>query len=180
MSTVGGRLTAIEVIKEASVPAGIGEDLAEQLARAIHQAYVANGAARGDSPTQNPSMRPWDELPEDLRQSNLAQAADIETKLDAIGCAVVPESAAGPDFAFTEAEIELLARMEHRRWTQERQTRGYVHGPKREGNQHPDLVEWQHLSESAREKDRDAVRELPAILRQAGFQIVRRSPRPAP
>jgi RyR domain len=175
MSTVGGRLTAIEVMREARVPAGIGEDVAEQLAQAIHQAYVDNSTARGDSPVQNPSMRPWDELPQDLRQSNLAQAADIGAKLDAIGSAVVPESAA-PEFAFTQAEIELLARMEHERWVQERQARGHVHGPKREGNQHPDLVDWRHLSEDAREKDRDAVRELPVILRQAGFQIVRRSP----
>jgi RyR domain len=180
MSTVGGRLTTIEVIREACVPAEIGEDLAEQLARAIHQAYLDNSAARGDSPLHNPSMRPWDELPEDLRRSNLAQAADIGAKLDAIGCAVVPESAAAPDFAFTEAEIELLARMEHERWVQERQARGHVYGPKREGKQHPDLVDWQHLSEDARDKDRDAVRELPAILRRAGFQIVRRSSRPAP
>jgi hypothetical protein len=160
------------------VPGGIEADLTRQLARAIHQAYVDNNAARGDSPPQNPAMLPWEELPEDLKQSNLAQAADIGTKLDAIGCAAVPDSAAAPDFAFTEADIELLAKMEHQRWVQERQAQGYVYGPKREGKQHPDMVGWQYLSENAREKDRDAIRELPAILRQAGFRIVCRPPRP--
>jgi Holliday junction resolvase len=39
------------------------------------------------------------------------------------------------------------------------------------------LVDWEYLSESAREKDRDAIRELPQILRQAGFQILRLPPR---
>ena len=47
----------------------------------------------------------------------------------------------------------------------------------RQGNQHPDLVDWQYLSGAAKDKDRDAIRELPAILRQAGFQILRLPPR---
>jgi hypothetical protein len=122
-------------------------------------------------------MRPWEELPEDLRRSNLAQAADIGVKCDAIGCAVIPESATAPDFAFTAGEIQRLAQMEHQRWVKERQEQGFVHGPNRQGNQHPDLVEWQYLSEAAKDKDRDAIRELPAILRQAGFQILRLPPR---
>jgi hypothetical protein len=67
--------------------------------------------------------------------------------------------------------------MEHDRWMAERHAQGYTYGPDRVGKQHPDLVDWQYLSESAGEKDRDAVRELPAILRQAGFQILRLPPR---
>ncbi len=177
LDDVEGRLTVFGVTEEACVPGRIREDLADQLARAIHQAYVASRAARGDSPRLNQSMRPWDELPDDLKQSNLAQAAHIGTKLDAIGCVVVPESATAPNFAFSDAEIELLAEMEHRRWVQERQAEGYVPGPNREGKQHPDLVDWQYLSASAREKDRDAIRELPVILRQAGFQILRLPPK---
>lgn len=161
------------------MPARIRKDLPDQLARAIHQAYLDNCAARGDSPDLNKSMRRWEELPDDLKQSNLAQAADIGVKLDEIDCVVVPESATTPDFAFTAAEIERLAQMEHRRWVQERQAQGYIYGPNREGRQHPDMVDWQYLSKSAQEKDRQAIRELPAILRQAGFQILRLPPRPA-
>ena len=82
-----------------------------------------------------------------------------------------------PDFAFCEAEIELLAEMEHRRWAQERQAQGYLYGPNREGKQHPDLVDWQYLSDGAKDKDREAIRELPAILHHAGFQILRLPPR---
>jgi hypothetical protein len=171
-----GRLTVFEVIEEACVPERIREDLADQLGRAIHRAYVDNCAARGDSPRLNHSMRPWEDLPDHLKQSNLAQAADIGVKLDAIDCIVVPESAAVPDFAFSEPEINLLAEMEHRRWAQERKGQGYVYGPTREGNQHPDLVDWQYLSESAQAKDRDAIRELPMILWQAGFQILHLPP----
>jgi hypothetical protein len=177
LDDVEGRLTVFHVIEEGCVPGRIREDLVDQLARAIHQAYLDNGAARGDSPLRNPSMRPWEELPPDLRQANLAQAADIGTKLGLIDCAVIPESAVAPDFAFSEAEIELLAEMEHRRWAGERQAQGYVYGPDREGKQHPDLVDWQYLSDGAKDKDREAIRELPAILHHAGFQILRLPPR---
>lgn len=177
LDDVEGRLTVFEVVKEACVPGRIRQDLTDQLARAIHQAYVNNRVAHGDSPQLNKSMRPWEDLPEDLRRSNLAQAADIGSKLDAIGCAVIPESASAPDFAFTDDEIERLAQMEHRRWMKERQEQGFVYGPVRQGNQHPDLVDWDDLSETAKDKDRDAIRELPEILRQAGFQILRLPPR---
>jgi len=177
LDDVEGRLTVFEVVEEGCVPERIKEDLIDQLARAIHQAYLKNCATRGDSPHLNRSMRPWEQLPGDLRQADLAQAADIGVKLAAIDCAVTPESATAPDFAFSEAEIELLAEMEHRRWAHERQAQGHVYGPDRDGNQHPDLVDWQYLSERAKDKDRGAIRELPAILRQAGFQILRLPPR---
>jgi hypothetical protein len=75
--------------------------------------------------------------------------------------------------------VEKLAQMEHVRWMQERTAAGKVYGPRREGNQHPDLVDWQYLSETARDKDRDAIRELPAILGEAGFQIIRVPKRPS-
>jgi hypothetical protein len=180
LDDVEGRLAVFDVIEEACVPDKIREDLADQLARAIHRAYVENQAAQGASRVSNQSMRPWEELPDYLKESNLEQAAHIGIKLSMIDCVVVPESASAPDFAFTGAEIELLAQAEHARWVQERQARGYVYGPERTGNQHPDLADWEHLSAGAREKDRDAIRELPAILHEAGFQILRLPARSGP
>jgi len=172
-----GRLTIFEVIEEACVPERIREDLIDQLARAIHQAYVKSCEARGESLLVNPSMKKWEDLPDHLKQANLAQAADIGIKLDTIGCVVVPESATNPHFAFSDAETELLAKLEHERWVEERKGQGIVYGRVREGNQHPDLVDWQYLSEIAQNKDRAAIRELPTILWQAGFQILRLPPR---
>jgi hypothetical protein len=37
-------------------------------------------------------------------------------------------------------------------------------------------VPWADLSESSRNKDRNAVHEIPSILRQAGFLIIRLPP----
>ncbi|MGD0247358.1 MAG: RyR domain-containing protein, partial [Streptosporangiaceae bacterium] len=77
---------------------------------------------------------------------------------------------------FAPAELERLAEQEHERWMQERQAQGYVPGPDRAARQHPDLVPWADLSESSRNKDRNAVHEIPSILRQAGFLIIRLPP----
>jgi voltage-gated potassium channel Kch len=179
LDDVEGRLTVFEVVEEACMPARIRDDLVDQLARAIHRAYLDDCAARGDTPAVNSSMQPWEQLPEDLKRANRAQTADIGVKLDAIDCTVTPESGTAAPFAFRTDEVDKLAQMEHVRWMQERMAAGKVYGPRREGNQHPDLVDWQYLSETAREKDRDAIRELPAILGEAGFQIIRVPKRPS-
>jgi hypothetical protein len=172
---VMGKLSVFGVIQEACVPAEIRADFTEQLARAIHGAYVAMEIAKGITEADNPSMVPWERLPEHLRQSNIAQAAGIGVKLDAIGAIVIPQSAAAPEFAFTAAEIELLAKMEHDRWMGERTSAGWKYAEQRDEVRklHPDLVDWADLSEQASDKDRNAIRTLPATLHEAGFQILR-------
>ncbi len=157
------------------MPATITGDVAEQIARAIHRGYVASARARGETEAANPSTVPWERLPADLRQANLAQAAAIGDKLLTIGAAVVPDSPDSPDFAFTGQEIELLARQEHDRWTQERISQGWTYGKPRDNQRkiHPDLRDWASLGDSGREKDRDTIREIPELLRDAGFGIRR-------
>ena len=154
------------------------DDYSEPLARSLHSGYVATATARGDTPATNPAMVPWEELHEDLRRATIAQAADVGVKLREIGAIVVPESDATPAFAFTDQEIELLAQLEHERWMRPLLARGWVYERSRDGKHktHPYLVEWADLSEEAREKDRRAVRTLPAVLRDAGFQILRLAP----
>jgi voltage-gated potassium channel Kch len=159
LDDVEGRLTVFDVLEEACVPARIGADLNDRLARAIHHGYLETCAARGDSPERNSSMLPWEDLPDHLRQSNFAQASHLGAKLSRIHCVITPESDPPHDFTFTGAEVQLLAEMEHERWVLERQSAGFQYGPER-----------------ARDMDRDAVRRIPAILRQAGFQILRLRP----
>ena len=177
---VMGRLSVFGVIQEACVPANIRDDFTEQLARSIHSAYVTLESGKGITPATNPSMVPWEELPENLRQSNIAQAADIGAKVEEIGAIVVPESAAAPAFAFTGQEIEHLAQLEHQRWMSEKLDAGWRYGQPRDDERkiHPDLQDWDYLSEADKDKDRSAVRTLPATLHNAGFQILRLPPNP--
>ncbi len=181
-----GRLSVFGVLQEASASAVRADDFAEQfarsIARSIHQAYVDAEEANGATQATNPSMVPWDKLPEDLRRANIDQGAAVNTKMEAIGAFVAPVSGAeaSPGFSFTSQEIELLAQLEHERWVRERVSQGWTYGAKRDNERkvHPDLVSWAALPEREREKDRNAVRAIPGILRDAGYQILRLPPDP--
>jgi uncharacterized membrane protein len=146
----------------------------EQLARAMHGSYVEACLARGEAPASRPALRPWDELSEVFRESNRDQARHAADKLAKIRCVVVPRFDPNLTFAYRgEDEVMLLTRMEHDRWVRERSAQGFVHGPRRDGREHPDLAAWEDISDEAREKDAQFVRALPRLLADAGFQILR-------
>jgi uncharacterized membrane protein len=146
----------------------------DSYARAIHQAYLAACAERGEAPGSRPSLQPWEDLPDDLKDANRAQARHVGEKLAELGCIMVPTFDPSLTFAFRdEDEVLRLARLEHERWMAERIGQGYVYGPVREGNFHPDLVGWEELTPEAREKDFQAVRNIPAMLSAVGFQVLR-------
>ncbi|MEA5362881.1 NAD-binding protein [Amycolatopsis sp., V23-08] len=173
---VSGSLRIFGALDEACRPDAIQAGAAvEEIARSLHDEYVAQCAANGDTPSANPSMAPWEALAEDLKNANRAQARHLGEKLSAIGCIAVPVFDSTMSFAFRSApdEVAQLARMEHQRWAEERRARGYIYGPNRGEQRHPNLVDWDELPESAREKNRMFVRALPRVLVGAGFQILR-------
>jgi hypothetical protein len=160
----------------------------ERLARAVHEEYVQSRLAEGGHAADDPSLGPWDELPESLKASNRSQAEHIETKLHAIGCALAPlhGDTAGP-FEFTDDEVEILARLEHDRWMDERLRSGWQLGNERDVHtrRSPYLVPWEELSEKIRDLDRETVHRLPHHAARTGQQIIRLqagvpSSRPAP
>ncbi len=156
----------------------------EVIARAIHEDYVRRQTEAGLTPSANPSMVGWEELPEDLKESNRQQADHIEVKVKAVGCgiqALTDWAAASfeslPEDVRRVFDVELLARMEHERWDRERRAAGwaYAPGPKdAKKKTSPYLVPWDRLSEDVRDLDRETVRGLPAFLARAGFQIYRK------
>jgi hypothetical protein len=149
----------------------------EILSRAIHEDYVRRQRELGDTPESNPSLVPWDELPEDLKESNRHQADHAGVKLKAIGCGVAPLTDWDAErFQFTAEEVELMAQMEHQRFVEERLRVGwtYAPGPKNmEWKTSPILVPWEELPESEKDKDRNPVRGLPRFLARAGLQVYR-------
>lgn len=154
----------------------------ERLARAIHRSYLqgtpddrrARWGAAGDG---LPALRGWDELPEDLKEANRAQARHVGEKLAMLGYVMVPVlDDAAPAFRLDESEVRLLARAEHERWMAERIAAGYRYGPRRDGRFHPDLVPWKELPDPARDTDVRAVRAIPDLLADEGFQVIRVGP----
>lgn len=145
----------------------------ERIARATHERYRRNQSGR--KPADDPAMAGWEELPDHLRESNRAQAADIPEKLRAIGCSLHKAGGGGRPVSFTEDEIELMSEMEHDRWVAERRADGWTLGEERDvvNKITPDLVSWEELPENVREWDREAVRGIPELVASAGLGIRR-------
>lgn len=147
----------------------------EILARASHEQYYQGQIARGITRDQNPSVVPWEELSEEMRESNRRQAEHISIKLEAIGCAAIITSEwYVPPFLFSPEEIELMARMEHERYVAERLSRRWSRGEKVRGRKtNPTLVSWDELPEQMKDIDRDYVRGIPSMLSKARFRVYR-------
>jgi hypothetical protein len=147
------------------------ESLMGDLARRIHEDFTRQRRRTGRVELS------FDELPEDKKRSNRDAAEDIPTKLLAIGHGIrrIPEGypARTPDII--DEEVEVLARMEHDRWCREQRMQGYVWGPKKDlaRKVHPFLVRWEDLLDEVKDYDREAVRAIPVILRDLGFEIYR-------
>lgn len=139
----------------------------DRQAKVMHGAYEKKALADGRSPATTPAIRPWAALAETYRQSNRRNADHIPVKLRAIGR--VAEAAPGtgvPAADFTPDEIEIMARMEHTRWNADRWLDGWQFGPTRDNalKIHPNLVSWEELDEKTKDYDREAVRQIPAML----------------
>lgn len=147
----------------------------ENLARAIHEHYLQEELSKGKELYSTPALQPWEALSAELKQSNLHQADHIGTKLRAVNCGIKPwVSGNATTFEFSSDEIETMAQLEHDRWMKEKKAQGWQLGQRdNENKRHPDLLSWENLPENAREKNRQAVRQIPLLLARAGFQIYR-------
>ncbi|HLP49089.1 MAG TPA: RyR domain-containing protein, partial [Candidatus Kapabacteria bacterium] len=154
----------------------------EMLARNIHEEYVNERLAEGETERINSVLVSWEKLPDRMKESNRRQADYIGYKLHAIGCYIIPMTDwdAAP-VEFTPGEIELMAKIEHNLWMEERLKDGwkFAQGLKNTRKKtSPFLIPWSQLPEEEKEKDRDTVRKIPAYLSKAGFQIYRSEKKP--
>jgi hypothetical protein len=144
------------------------------LTRHATRNYLAQERKKSDKSILNPSNVPWEELPEDLKNSNRHQADHIGVKLRKINCSIAPLAQMDAEsFEFKQEEIEMLAEFEHERWVSERSEDGWVYGEKKdiEKKISPFLIPWDQLTDEIKEYDRSPIRKLPEFLAQSGFQI---------
>lgn len=152
----------------------------ELLAQTIHANYVNKERRRDVRGDDDPALVAWEQLPEELRAANRAQAADISHKLAAVGLRIAASTRwERPGPVFDEKEVDVLARLEHERWSAERLAGGWRFGPARDvdAKLHPSLVGWDELDEDDRDRDREVVLALPLLLARAGYAIVPASTR---
>jgi voltage-gated potassium channel Kch len=183
LDDVSGAITFFDAVQTGSDPRLIEDSLIERLARAVHEHYFLEQQRLGVPVGATPAMRPWSELDDDLKAANRHQATHVGAKLRAVGCALAPNPIWRDPETFDRSTVTHLAEMEHERWSDWMDRRGWTYGPARDEARklHPDLVDWTELDDETKQKDVRAVTTLPAILSDAGFQIVRiGTPAPAP
>jgi hypothetical protein len=150
---------------------------AERLARSIHQNYVRNLT---DAQRQgNESAVSWEELTPELRASNVAAAMRIPEILAVVGRRLAQgRASAGEERevrGLLKNNLELLARMEHDGWQEQKRKDGWTYSPVRNDDlrEHDLLIPYDRLPEEQKDKDRQAIRDYPDLARLAGFRIVR-------
>ena len=149
----------------------------EQMAKALHGSYLRHRRLDGTYDPARESHKPWDVLKETFREANRDAATYLSARLDEAGyCVQVSDDWAVALPVLSNEEMDRLAESEHQRWCEERRADGWTTGSVIDLQQkrHPDLVPWSELSESRRELDNEAQRELPALLARYGLAIVRR------
>jgi hypothetical protein len=164
----------------------LGRDLflktsGEEMAAVIHEKHRMRKlqGKKNDKKVAENSFKDWSETTNEFRLSSRNHAYDIPLKLLRIGCDYRPKRSSKMDgtmpVRFTEREVEVLAKMEHKRWSHERLSCGWKLGPvyDEEKKIHPCLVPWDDLTEEQKEKERDSVRDIPEILDASGFEIYR-------
>ena len=149
----------------------------EVLAKAIHENYLNDLKKRKlKNPKLRDSLVPWEELSEDLKETNRQQADDIPEKLKPVGCDFAPVLGRKPKlFRFNKNEIKIMAEMEHNRWNTQKFLAGWSYAKKKDPlkKTHPSLVAWRDLTPKEQDKDIAAVRGIPQLLASAKFEIYR-------
>jgi hypothetical protein len=147
------------------------------LARFTHEEFVRKQVETGGIPVDDASVLPWVHLDQAYRKANYQWADHIPILLKQVGYSLAPlMDWDAPSFQFSPEQVEAMAQSEHELWYKERLADGWSYAPESKNlgaKTHPDVVSWEALSQEEQEKNRNLVRNIPAFLGRAGFQVVK-------
>lgn len=158
----------------------IKPSMIKKLARAIHSRYLKEMRDKGPGGAESAYpgdrtlyLQDFDDLPEEIKYSNIDNAQHIATKLISIGYTIKPagEGLQPKTLILSDMEIETMARIEHIRWSWDRRLNGWIFGSTKDNlrKTHPGLIPFEELSEAEKEKDRELVRIIPSLLQDIGY-----------
>lgn len=144
---------------------GLYSSDSDELAKAFHAAYRARPNVSEEAD------RDWENLSEDLRDSNRHQILHVPAKLESVGVDIEKWLQSNGDEMPTEwppvgsisdEVLERLSELEHDRWMVDRRLNGWRQGDERlpEERRHDCLVPFVELSEEDKDKDRSFVAGL--------------------
>ena len=184
LKSIGYEVIRYEEISEINI------SLVRKLARAIHSRYlheIRNQNLKANDFIFYSSARTgiqytvdFDDLPDEIKYSNIDNAIHIPTKLLSIGYKIRQVKKGFKPFSLhlNDEEIETMARVEHMRWSWEKRLNGWTQGDIKDEvkRTHPSLIPYDLLSESEKEKDRELVKLIPAFLQDIEYEAFPVSP----
>jgi len=160
------------------IPA-IDKKIIEKAAERIHINYLeVQNAQEPKKKEVSPSLKDWFDLPENLKESNRQQFLHNFIKIFSEDYLIRERK---PDeikiIKFSKAEVERMAEMEHGRWNFERVLDGWQYGTIKDVDKkiNPSIVPWKELPEKVKNWDRNAIKKIPEVLAQIGYEIYPKS-----
>lgn len=145
----------------------------ESLAIAIHERYRM---INKDNTDIDPDfIMPWEELSEDLKNSNRDEAKNIPNTLLKINYDLVSVKSNPSYTDFTQKELDILAENEHMRWYRHKKKADWRYGEIKDHKKKTDpaLVPWDSLPGEKKNKLYEVIKIWPEILAKANFKLER-------
>lgn len=158
-------------------PFVLDEELVLRLAEAIHEDWRKSIQAERQLAERQvkDNGKPWNELSDEDKKSNVAAASRIPEVLSLVGLKLVPGKASAEEDKevrdYLALHLDLLAEDEHERWMAHERSRGIVYGEKRDETHHPCMKPFQQLPAVEQDKDRDAILHYPDRADLIGYKI---------
>jgi len=152
----------------------------EDFARAIHENYRERQKAKGQKVAES-FDRPYDDLDDAGKDTNRAAARRYPRILACVGAGIakrgknLPNGPSDDDVReLLKLHRERLAEEEHKGWMRERLAGGSQFGKPRDDARkiHDMLISYARLPAEQKDKDRDAIDQIPAVAELAGHRIV--------
>jgi hypothetical protein len=145
----------------------------ERIAEALHNKYVHDRIAEGKTPGTDPSLQPWNKLPDSLKMSNQSQAENIRPALQSVGLDIALRTRWDEPLFDLDPFADKLAEKEHERFVRERRSAGWTDGPRDPFKRtSPYLCPWESIPPDIRKYDRDFVVIYPEILAGLDLKII--------
>lgn len=172
-STIRSNLyvSTIRIRDQAILPRPFLDDI-EKIAVRIHLRY--NQEQLRLHPGEALAFPDWENLPDDLKYSNIRQARTYFSHLDALNMYAAEDGDGDKEVFDIPAEfIEQLAEAEHNYWMAERISNHWRYGPVKDVEKQisPYLVPYEELPEEFKQLDRNAVSNIFPLFHEIGLHI---------